>query len=104
MKIVYVIIGILVIFSLPRFIAVSLARIAGMMAAVRMAPSEVLDSLEPRVNFWSGGLILWLLILWVSYMAYLIFEATFFKWLIVIFGGLSVLTFGIFIIDIRRRI
>jgi hypothetical protein len=104
MKIVYVILGILVFFSLPRFIAVSLARIAGMMAAVRMAPSEVLDSLEPRVNFWSGGLILWMLGLWSSYLAYLIFEATFFKWLIVIFGCLSMLTFGMFIIDIRRRI
>jgi hypothetical protein len=104
MKIVYVILGILVFFSLPRFIAVSLARIAGMMAAVRMAPSEVLDSLEPRVNFWSGGLILWMLGLWGSYLAYLISEITFLKWIIMIFGSLSIVTFIMFIFDIRRRI
>jgi hypothetical protein len=104
MKIVYVILGILVIFSLLRFIAVSLARIAGMMAAVRMVSSEVLDSLEPRVNFWSGGLILWMLGLWGSYLAYLISEITFLKWIIMIFGSLSIVTFIMFIFDIRRRI
>jgi hypothetical protein len=104
MKIVYVILGILVFFSLPRFIAVSLARIAGMMAAVRMVSSEVLDSLEPRVNFWSGGLILWMLGLWGSYLAYLISEITFLKWIIMIFGSLSIVTFIMFIFDIRRRI
>jgi hypothetical protein len=104
MKIVYVILGILVIFSLLRFIAVSLARIAGMMAAVRMVSSEVLDSLETRVNFWSGGLILWMLGLWGSYLAYLISEITFLKWIIMIFGSLSIVTFIMFIFDIRRRI
>lgn len=104
MKIVYAILGILVIFSLPHFIAVSLARIAGMMVAVRMAPSEVLNSLEPRVKFWSGGLMLWMLGLWISYTAYLIFEISFLKWIIVVFGSLSILTFIMFIFDIRRRI
>ena len=64
MKIVYVVVGILVFFLLPRLVVVSLARIAGMMAAVRKAPPSALDSLEPRVNFWSGGLMLWVLGLW----------------------------------------
>jgi len=104
MKIVYVIFGFLVILSLPRFIAVSLARIAGMMAAVRMASDEVLDSLESRVNSWSAGLTLWMLGLWVSYIAYLVFEITFLKWIIVLFGSLSMITFTMFIFDIRRRI
>jgi hypothetical protein len=104
MKIVYMILSILVFFSIPRLIVVSLARIAGMMAAVRMAPDEMLDSLEPRVNFWSGGLMLWMMGLWISYIAYLIFEMVFLKWIIVIFGSLSMVTFIMFIFDIKKRI
>jgi hypothetical protein len=104
MKIVYMILSILVFFSIPRLIVVSLARIAGMMAAVRMAPDEMLDSLEPRVNFWSGGLMLWMMGLWGSYLAYLISEMVFLKWIIVIFGSLSMVTFIMFIFDIKKRI
>lgn len=104
MKIIYVVLGILVFFLLPRLIIVSLARIAGMMAAVRKAPPSVLDSLEPRVNFWSGCSMLWVLGLWGSSVAYLVFEAAILRWISIVFAGLSIATFIMFIIDIRKRI
>lgn len=104
MKIVYVLFGILVILSLPRLVIVALARIAGTMAAARGAHPSVLDSLEPRVNFWSGGLTLWMLALWTSYVAYLVFEVAFIRWISVIFAALSMVTFIMFVLDIRKRI
>ena len=74
MKILYVVLGILAFFLLPPLIVVSLARIAGMMAALRGSSPDVLNSLEPRVKFWSGGLILWTFGLCGSLVAYMVFE------------------------------
>lgn len=104
MKVAFLVSGVLVLFLLPPFVLFSLARIAGLIAALSDVHPSVLDSIEPRVKFWSGGLMLWMLGLWISFLIYVVLEAGFLRWVAVIFAGLSVITFIMFIVDIRKRI
>ena len=103
MKIVFVIAGILVFFILPAAVSNMLAHTVGMMAALKELPVVFLDKIEPEIKMWSGRLVIWILIFWVSSILFFIFGTTFLMWSSKIFAFMFLITFAASIFSIRNQ-